>query len=631
MKPISKISKIFNSYLQKPIVLNLSINGTLGEGLIEELNSFEQLFVYSVADEDYKLLRNQPYLFAVGDEPSDLFRQIRIREESEFDFILQISLTKKEIIDKQRNSGNVLYPFSNLKLKPYLTFNSPQTWMFHEGITHVSGRIHFRSFAGVIHFGFDENVSTDILEVEVISFKLDYEKDFRALLSELAEKHTELILQLDQPTEIALKMKQAEDISKQVLLLHLRKLMEQDRLPLAIETILSNPHSKTSHEVNWDDPSQISRIDPLELQQNFMDASWSIGGYLANWSNGFSPDTLPEDQTISTYDTKENRFVKFCLEELELLVFQLKSELSSRYEPSHFFLESCEQTLERYLQHPFFREVGAFTHINNSMVLQKRNGYNNLLEYMQQFDMGIQLESEIGEFDTLNGDLRPIHLLYEYWCFFQLVDIMERICEQSSEVASQLIQRVERGFVLRLKHNVECNIPFTYHGITISLYYNRDFNRMILQEWNGSYDGGLYHPDFSLKLVVGEAVHWLHFDAKYKIDHNKLRSMLSEDDELVGSYKRNDIHTAHAYKDAILGSRGVYILYPDQIILNDDLFFIRQPESGYPYLIPSIGAFPLRPGEIRDKQLNEIQRYLTKIFDAFDPNQIYIEEKGIPY
>lgn len=629
LRPISKFSRGFDCLISGGhLLLSISVNGLIEEGEKFLISSIPHHEFYSISDDDLWLQNQNPPLLAVEDKNSELFRQIQVREESEMDFILQIPLSKREIISRRKATGNLQYPFANLKLRHNITFNSPETWMEYGGITQLSGRIHFKSFAGVMRFFFAEDVSSERIEIEVVSYKLNYAEDFRVLLSELAEIHSELILKLDEPTEISLLSKQVEEVSNQVVLLHLRKLMEADRLPAAIETILSNPHSRTIHELHWDDPSQISNLDMIELQQNFMDVTWRKGGRFSRYTCGYSPDMMPEGRTSSTVDTNENRYIKFCLQELEFLVYKLKCKLNrKKYEPSYTFLEASERLLEEYIQHPFFHEVGSFMHLSNSMIMQRRNGYKEILTYMQQFELGIQLESEIIEFDSVWADLRPIHQLYEYWCFFKLVHILERICGENPDIGSHLLQRTDRGFVLNLKQKVECNVPFRYKNMDIFLYYNRDFKKYLSGEWNGSYDGGVYQPDFSMKLIFGEDIHWLHFDSKYKINYTKLQAMLEEDRD-EGAYKRNDIHTAHAYREAILGSRGVYILYPDNIILSDKLIFVRQPNEDYPYLIPSIGAFPLRPGSESEGQVSSIVEYLKEVFNAITQGTAYNEELG---
>lgn len=633
MKPISKWSvQLEAGTIGRESEFMIFLNGSISEGQSFFIPIMPHYEFFSALNETLSLSQREVPLMAVQDEESDLFRPIRMREECEFEFVLNVPLSKKEILERQSEPGNSLFPFNNLRLKSFVTFNNNRIWSEKDGYTLLSGRLQFKSFAGVVKFVFSEEISDQQVEVEIVTYKLNYEEDFRALLSNLADYHAELILQLDNPTEVALNIKQAENVSNQVLLLHFRKLMEKERIPSALENILSSPHTKIIHETNWDNPSLVANVDLLELENNYMDSLMHKGGALREVFQGYTPQLLPEETTVSTIDTQENRYVKFCLNELQFLVYTLRQKMSkTRFESSFLFLDSCERILDEYLQQPFFEEIGAFTYLTNSMVMQKRNGYKDLLQYMQQFEMGIQLESHVEELDVVNGDLRPIHQLYEYWCYFQLLYILEELTGQTSNIAESLIQSTEQGFSLNLKHRVECRVPFTYLGLEIFLYYNRDFKRSLENEWEGSYDGGIYHPDFSIRIRHKNQIHWLHFDSKYKIDYSKLKRMLREGQDKA-AFKQNDIHTAHAYRDAILGSRGVYILYPDEVVLNKDFIFVRHPDSDYPYNIPSIGAFPLKPGVKYIEQIAEIKLYLKDIFDLLaEEENIYNEETGLNY
>ena len=53
-------------------------------------------------------------------------------------------------------------------------------------------------------------------------------------------------------------------------------------------------------------------------------------------------------------------------------------------------------------------------------------------------------------------------------------------------------------------------------------------------------------------------------------------------------YKNADIYKMHTYKDGILNSHGAYILYPG----NKEGIFMEYDD----YIVPSIGALPLKPG-----------------------------------
>jgi len=46
--------------------------------------------------------------------------------------------------------------------------------------------------------------------------------------------------------------------------------------------------------------------------------------------------------------------------------------------------------------------------------------------------------------ELTSGGLRPVHTLYEYWCFLKLAEIMERVIGTPGTVARQMV-RVQEG------------------------------------------------------------------------------------------------------------------------------------------------------------------------------------------
>ncbi|MDN4074927.1 DUF2357 domain-containing protein [Fictibacillus terranigra] len=565
----------------------------------------------------------------VRKDRSDLFRDLCLREQTEYDFILSVPISKSSIKQQQILTKNPIYPITNLKLQNYITLNNSDTWYETEGFTFLSGRINYKNFIGISSIYLDNVLSADIFEFEVVSNKLSYESDFKELLNDLANIHIELILSLDNPTEIILDSDSLlKDTSFQVINLQLRKLLSENNLPLAIQTILSNPHSRLSYESQIEELNFPGVIDLTEFGINALKLKWKKKDSYTEKFRGFRPLEYFKEEIEHSVNTKENQYIKFSLEELEKLIQNLLFNIPQKYFNSKIFLTNSLTLIQEYLQEPIFKQIGKFTNIHNSMVFQKRSGYKEFIQAMQSFELGIQLKSNIFEFDNINGDLRPVSELYEYWCFFQIYYSLKTICTCSTLSASRFVVKTEKGYKLNLEKNKQSNVLFNYKDIEVELFYNRNFKQEKSELWEGTYDNSLYHPDISLRIKNQVQSHWIHFDSKFKLDKNKLEKMIKGESIQEGSYSKNDIHTAHAYRDAILGTRGVYILYPDTF--NEASLFVRQPDKNYSnnFSLPSIGAFPLKPGESFVEQKEKLTIFLKNTLDILSQNYIYREELG---
>ena len=58
-----------------------------------------------------------------------------------------------------------------------------------------------------------------------------------------------------------------------------------------------------------------------------------------------------------------------------------------------------------------------------SVVLQRREGYREVLKKWLQFQAGTQLVWKNGE-DVYAANQRKMSALYEYWCFFRLLKVV---------------------------------------------------------------------------------------------------------------------------------------------------------------------------------------------------------------
>src|SRR5690606_31350772 len=83
------------------------------------------------------------------------------------------------------------------------------------------------------------------------------------------------------------------------------------------------------------------------------------------------------------------------------------------------------------------------------------------------------------------------------------------------------------GLRIQLKRGLQSESRFEfqrdgYDPIQVSLFYNRRFKRpgSRMETWTGSYTAS-FDPDYSVAISQKSGTtHWLHFDAKYRADHD---------------------------------------------------------------------------------------------------------------
>ncbi|HPI54674.1 MAG TPA: nuclease domain-containing protein, partial [Chitinophagaceae bacterium] len=217
---------------------------------------------------------------------------------------------------------------------------------------------------------------------------------------------------------------------------------------------------------------------------------------------------------------------------------------------------------------------------------------------------------------------------YEYWLFFKLLDLFQKIFEIEPKDISDLIQETSDGLNLQIKQGKYTALKGVYDSgsrkVNIRFNYNRSFSGNKNYPDAGSWTTTL-RPDYTLSFwPVGisepdaekqELIVHIHFDAKYKVanlvDFLGKNSEDGLDDEKFdnrkGLYKNADLLKMHAYKDAIRRTGGAYVLYPGTESIK---------QKGFHEIIPGLGAFPVKPSKT-DNGIGDLKSFILEILSHF--------------
>jgi predicted component of viral defense system (DUF524 family) len=582
-----------------------------------------------------------------------LFEPLQLRENTEYliDVTFQTSVAEAEALWREDNSWPLRTLGNAYHSEP------PKRWLKNGNWLTVTGRLNFGSYVGIA-----EVCAPNVRPVsfEVACTKMGSFDDFRALLESIAEEYAGLLLEIESPTFSLFSLTEASGPGLLTFLFLLRHIMDESALPSAIENILFSMRSRIHTKTNL---KLLGRIrEPLEgdVFQRLRTDELQRGGPLASMFGGYTPNRLIETTKFETFDTPENRFVKSFLEDLLDRAETLRDQLvEQRREVTGRQVEHWCLQISDWLRHSSWSEVGAMTHFpSNSQVLLKAVGYRDVLDANIQLHLGLSLpwDSGLWEQAEVHGDLRPISRLYEYWCFFLLRRILRDLCGQEIREKSTFVREVRGGLSLVLRKGTESSVEFEYHTSSqkkaiITLFYNRKFTKQGTGSttWDGTYSA-IFNPDYSLRIIVDDGkarrLHWLHFDAKYRLDFElweaevegdiesdgqpvETDSPAAEEAEIREIYKRTDLFKMHTYRDALLGSRGSYILYPGSE--RDKDIFIRYPGIEYPNSgpnIPSVGAFQARPTK-NPAQAIVLKGFIKDCLDWILSKEPYQEEEGL--
>ncbi|WP_299248307.1 DUF2357 domain-containing protein [uncultured Cytophaga sp.] len=476
----------------------------------------------------------------------------------------------------------------------------------------------------------DTPVGVVLLEVQ--SIKSGYREDYRDMLELITEKCTDLLMQANSPVSHNFET----DFEKDNKTLYqkfvfIKSIISTDEFAESVHRIVSAPVTKWKETTEQNDIRKIKRFKNSNIKELISGSNRSQlpgGHYLEQYGLKSLPNKITTVRKIDTVDTPENRFVKFALESFLKFCSDINKKAKKE---SRLFIESelIEKELESYLHHSIFKEISRPETLRlNSPVLQRKEGYREVLRVWLMFDLAAKLVWKGGD-DVYSAGKKNIATLYEYWLFFKLLDLFKSIFEIEPKDISDLIKESDDGLNLQLKQGEHTALKGIYNTgtrkLNIRFNYNRSFKGGVNDYPNSGSWTTTMRPDYTLSFwpdgitdveaEVQELMVHIHFDAKYKIAN--LTDMLTSenqndlDEEKIenrkGIYKNADLLKMHAYKDAIRRTGGAYVLYPGNTPIN---------KKGFHEIIPGLGAFPVRPSKT-DDGITELKIFILEVINHF--------------
>lgn len=455
----------------------------------------------------------------------------------------------------------------------------------------VFGSVNFRSEVGFSRFIVlvDGQPEFDF-EVEVFPTKLDYKSDYEQLVAETQDYISGLIFEYLRST-YHLSLPNLAKQSSNVEWLLLLKMVIQE-LELAANYIAHRPIRGLIREPQMTKAERIKRLD------SSVRSSVSRGGgsgEILKLSDDFElRQRLPARKTSFTLDTPEHRWLFTQLNRIrERLIFLREQEQQRENTPRRLQIISEFKSLEqRILQvqqlEPFkaCRELppAGFA----SLQLLSAPGYRECYRACTVLSLGLQVEG-----GPINLSIKEISLLYEYWSYLTLLNLLSQKTGQPVPF-EKLVRRRDSGLELMLIKGKESSISFTCENDRrITAVYNKQFSSesvLVPQQ-----------PDIMIKI---EDAGWpavnLLLDAKYRINL---------DQDFVKQYcgpgpNIDAVNSLHRYRDAILEPKQSQLLRPKRTVVQAAAVFPYQDENESfrsSRLWKSleelgIGAIPLLPG-----------------------------------
>ena len=506
---------------------------------------------------------------------------IMLLEEYRYTLSFKANAKNKEFMDLLKNSNDIDVFHTLLKFDSTVLELFPKTY---------NGFLSFGSYVGKTFLDIYRNGQSIFqLAIEVRSRKIDYNVQYTAMIGDLSKFSQSLIYDSSSPTWLNFKRDEIRDRANYEEFMLLEYLFKDENLPSTIEYLSRNLYSALENTVE-EVPTSFASNVRLDDNSHENNSIWQ------ERTKGYVPLKVNETKYIDNIDVPENRFYKNFLESIETLINELIKKAPEGYVKDKLLV--YKEQISSYLSARYFKDISYMDYVPlNSQLLQKKEGYRDILEYYLMFEFGFMLNwSEVTT--EFKGNEKKLFELYEYWSYIELLDIFREMTNTNFKF-EEIFYKREESFDMDLKWGLSnvFNININDKDIEMDLRYNKTFPSTSSNEF-GSYSVKL-RPDYSLLINIDDATYIIHFDAKYKVNTK-------------WDYKNEDIHKMHTYKDAIRNTIGSYILYPGDTI-KEKLFYEDKEIE-----LDSVGAFPLNPGEdkINKKVLSKfILDFLERLVD----------------
>lgn len=454
---------------------------------------------------------------------------------------------------------------------------------------------------------------------EVLSTKLNYHEHWRSIIEDIEAEYRMLSLDYMRRTFHGFSPDQNGQTPEIVWWSVFAS--EQEKFVRACKSIIERPRHRLHGRESYRRADQL-KIVPREIE-NTLAEHRNENGHLYR-----------VEEQIQTNDTQENRFLKFALSQITSKYDALKQRIENLNNVSEVKKQEMRNmlsTLQHLQRNPFFRTVGRYKGMSQeSLVLHKATGYSQVYRTWNLLRRGYSLYDGMYRLQT-----KDIATLYEIWCFIEVSHIVkEKLQLSDTDVDHRNRMEMNGLFTWELGKGEHSRILFKKDNVELAeLVYNPKNTE------RENSDMGMkdlvvrtvpQKPDIVLQLTkndmsTGMKMTYL-FDAKYRI---------AERQNGVDTPPDDAINQMHRYRDAI------YYQEHDENTLKKEVIggYILFPGDGEPADVEmarfhksieevNIGAFPLRPKDIHNRQL--LERFIEQLISKKSQEIIFkvIPQKG---
>lgn len=418
---------------------------------------------------------------------------------------------------------------------------------------------------GEINFGNDIGFSDLLIKVdgnkvfkltiEVFPSKISYKDDYKAIVADITTEVYNLVFDFLKKTYSSFDVSTSQQSSMVEFFAIIRKIY--DEFVRAADMVLRNPHHQLISEHKVLPSHKIKKTDTATVKWLERHPEYVV----RESDSRIRCDKALGVNKYVTYDTKENRLVKYMLSQtarrlnaFERLYCKKDKDIDSEVVS---IVDSMIKGINRRCNAGVLKDIDAAAlNTGMSLVFGMAPGYRELYRCYLLLQHGLSVSGNL--FDV---SVKDIAVLYEYWCFIKLNSIMKK---KYQLISQDIIKTSGSGLSVTLKKGSTSKVK----------YINPSTGERIILSYNPTEQNLPTVPQIPDNVLRVEK-HGANtdyeyvFDAKYRI--NPALPGSGYLDKIPGP-EVDTINTMHRYRDAIVYQSdaspyertmfGAYVLFP---------------------------------------------------------------------
>jgi len=459
-------------------------------------------------------------------------------------------------------------------------------------------QINFGSQIGFLDLDFlIDNDSILFLGLEIFPSKIDYRQDFLQIRADIENEIRDLAFAVSPITFHKAKRRRDVRAGEVEWLENIRQLFSD--LDRAFNRIKIAPRYTIYVDEQLQKANRPSRAGASVRRYIRSHASECVpaksGHFRANGRN-WQIRLLPSERKKLTYDTVENRYIKWAL----FILLRMTRKNIKKFQSQQFqennatiswrrLLEDNQQRIRLYLDAAFLKDCNDTLLVPfQSLALHMAPGYREFFTTFLDILSGLKITG--GPFELSEKNLA---ILYEMWCFIKLGNILRK--DLKVKAVADWLNVGRKGIGVALQKGKPSVLSLVSpNEETIRLLYNPKEETPT----------GTRYPDNILEIEKTGSTLGFHyiFDAKYR---------LCDDDQYVTTHwapgpPEDAINKMHAYRDQIVAEEKKSESY-----VNEDL--ILWDWGNRKYFQKAIAGFILFPYAGLDADKNRFFKSINKV------------------